>query len=102
MTENKKRLILLSLIFLIAHQTPPGLNYDKAAFGYNAYCLLETGRDEFGQKFPLCEFGKTGRYQFIKFDFRNIVCYPNQVRLDPTANLTPNSMVITDINTYSL
>lgn len=32
---------------------PPNLNTDEAAIGYNAYSILKTGRDEYGQKFPL-------------------------------------------------
>ncbi len=33
--------------------TPPCLNADEAAFGYNAYSILKTGRDEYGKLFPL-------------------------------------------------
>lgn len=31
---------------------PPGLHYDEASFAYNAYCLLKTGKDEFGSPMP--------------------------------------------------
>lgn len=34
-------------------QVPPCLNADEVAFGYNAYSLLKTGRDEYGAFFPL-------------------------------------------------
>lgn len=32
---------------------PPGLNQDETAIGYNAYSILVTGRDEWGEKYPL-------------------------------------------------
>lgn len=33
--------------------SPPCLNADEASFGYNAYSLLKTGRDEYGSFLPL-------------------------------------------------
>jgi 4-amino-4-deoxy-L-arabinose transferase-like glycosyltransferase len=33
--------------------SPPGFNADEAAFGYNAYSILKTGRDEYGQVMPI-------------------------------------------------
>lgn len=58
---NKKIAAILVLIaclsvFLTVFQktpTPPGFNADEAAFGYNAYSLLKTGRDEYGAFLPL-------------------------------------------------
>lgn len=32
---------------------PPGLNHDEVSTGYNAYSLLTTGKDRYGQNFPL-------------------------------------------------
>lgn len=32
---------------------PEGFHADEAAFGYNAYSLLRTGKDEYGKSFPL-------------------------------------------------
>ncbi len=32
---------------------PKGLNWDEVAYGYNAYSLLSTGRDEWGKSYPL-------------------------------------------------
>lgn len=32
---------------------PPSLNWDEASLGYNAYSILQTGADEYGNKFPL-------------------------------------------------
>ncbi|MCR4264105.1 MAG: glycosyltransferase family 39 protein, partial [Candidatus Roizmanbacteria bacterium] len=32
---------------------PPGLNWDEASLGYNAYSILKTGADEYGAPWPL-------------------------------------------------
>jgi len=34
-------------------QVPPSPDWDEAALGYNAYSIMETGRDEYGQFLPL-------------------------------------------------
>ncbi len=34
-------------------QSPPGLNQDEAANAWNAWCLLNTGRDQAGVRWPL-------------------------------------------------
>ncbi|MCG2691566.1 glycosyltransferase family 39 protein, partial [Microgenomates group bacterium] len=55
-----KTKICLILIFLLAvalrfyqlGQVPSGFVNDEAAFGYNAYSLLKTGKDEFGKAWP--------------------------------------------------
>lgn len=57
----KKRYFFLFLIFLLAAflrfyklgVIPNGLYQDETAIGYNAYSILQTGRDEHGLKFPL-------------------------------------------------
>lgn len=43
---------LLLRTFLVGN-TPIGFNPDEASFGYDAYSLLKTGRDQWGQQFPL-------------------------------------------------
>lgn len=51
--------LILALIYGVISRTmwlsksPPSLNWDEAAIGYNAYSLLETGRDEYGRFMPL-------------------------------------------------
>ncbi len=63
------------LIFLIAFtilggflrladitKNPVSLNIDEVAIGYNAYSILKTGRDEYGQFLPL-SFKSTGDYK---------------------------------------
>jgi 4-amino-4-deoxy-L-arabinose transferase-like glycosyltransferase len=41
---------------------PPGLDTDEASIGYNAFSLLHTGRDEFGEPWPLA-FRAFGEYK---------------------------------------
>lgn len=60
---NRKKIlgVLLLLIAVLAGlfrfreiiTNPPNLNTDEAAIGYNAYSILKTGRDEYGQFLPL-------------------------------------------------
>ena len=39
--------------FYLLTQNPEGFDQTEAAFGYNAYSVLRTGRDEYGKAFPL-------------------------------------------------
>jgi 4-amino-4-deoxy-L-arabinose transferase-like glycosyltransferase len=41
---------------------PQSPDWDEVAFGYNAYSILKTGRDEFGVRFPLA-FKSFGEYK---------------------------------------
>jgi len=59
---NKKlALTVLALIFFVGSMlrlyklssSPPTLNWDEAAWGYNAYSLMLTGRDEYRETFPI-------------------------------------------------
>ncbi|MDP2860679.1 MAG: glycosyltransferase family 39 protein, partial [bacterium] len=77
----KKEAILVAAVFLLAFwlrivgilTVPSGLNADEAAIGYNAYSLLETGKDEYGAAFPLVfkSFGdyKPGIYFYLTMPF---------------------------------
>jgi 4-amino-4-deoxy-L-arabinose transferase-like glycosyltransferase len=75
-----KKVILIILIviafFLRTYNlnvSPPGFNADEAALGYNAYSLLKTGKDEWGQSFPLVfkSFSdyKPGLYVYLDIPF---------------------------------
>lgn len=58
-------LILLLSIFLRFYQVnnlPPSLNWDEVSIGYNAYSILKTARDEWGQFLPL-SFRAFGDYK---------------------------------------
>lgn len=50
-------IIILSLaLFLRLYritEVPPGIDWDEAAVSYNAYSILKTARDEYGQLLPL-------------------------------------------------
>lgn len=58
---NYKKLIILVVIILVASflrlwqlgAIPPSPDWDEAALGYNAYSILQTGKDEYGEKFPV-------------------------------------------------
>ena len=57
---NKKILLFCLILFLgiflriyNLNNIPPGVNQDEASIGYTAYSLLQTGADEYGEKFPL-------------------------------------------------
>lgn len=56
----KARILLILIIvlafllrFYLLGKNPPSINTDEAAIGYNAYSILKTGRDEYGQFLPL-------------------------------------------------
>lgn len=55
---------------------PPGVLVDEASFGYNSYSVLETGRDEWGERFPLTlrSFGdfKPAGYIYLTIPFIRI------------------------------
>ncbi len=42
--------------------SPPSLNWDEVSHGYNAYSLLTTGRDQWGQILPVINFRAYGDY----------------------------------------
>ena len=45
--------LALFLRFYKFGEIPVGLNRDEASIGYNAYSILQTGKDEYGERFPL-------------------------------------------------
>lgn len=77
----KPNVIVLSLILTLAFfirfinlgSNPPGLTWDEAALGYNAYSILLTGRDEYGAFLPfnLQSFGdyKPALYAYLDIPF---------------------------------
>lgn len=46
-------LIATILRFWNLGTAPDGFHADEAAYGYNAYSIMKTGRDEYGKQFPL-------------------------------------------------
>ena len=59
--KKNKHLILLILISFVAlllrlwklGEVPPSMHWDEPSWGYNAYSILKTGRDEYGNFMPL-------------------------------------------------
>ena len=76
MTKEKLLLIVILLaglfVRLYNYNYPP-LLWDEAGLGYNAYSILKTGRDEYGQFLPLIfkSFGdyKPGLYVYLSVPF---------------------------------
>jgi 4-amino-4-deoxy-L-arabinose transferase-like glycosyltransferase len=70
-------LIITLLSFFVRiyeiNSVPPGLTWDEAALGYNAYSILKTGKDEYGQRLPLVlkSFGdyKPALYVYLAIPF---------------------------------
>jgi len=56
---------LLRLIALNA--LPPGLNQDEAVNAWNAWCLLKTGADQTGTRWPLFAYRALGEYRSTLF-----------------------------------
>lgn len=48
-------IVVLSLLLNFYHfdSNPPGLYIDEVSIGVNAYSILKTGRDEYGQRYPV-------------------------------------------------
>lgn len=59
--QKTRRLLLILIILIIGfllraswlEKSPSSVNWDEAALGYNAYSILKTGADEYGQKWPI-------------------------------------------------
>ncbi len=55
--------IAAAIRFYQLGQNPPSLGWDEAAVGYNAYSILQTGKDEWGVPHPFL-FKSFGEYKF--------------------------------------
>ncbi|HEX6977557.1 MAG TPA: phospholipid carrier-dependent glycosyltransferase [Patescibacteria group bacterium] len=64
--KNKYLVLILVLgavlRFSYLNFVPPSLNWDEVSHGYNAYSILKTGKDEWGQAFPIANFRAYGDY----------------------------------------
>lgn len=69
-TNNMRdRYILIGILCIAAflrlwhiESVPPSISWDEAAFGYNAWSVLKTGKDEYGKTYPLL-FESFGEYK---------------------------------------
>ena len=71
----KKVNLIILIIFLAAFlriynlsNLPPSLNWDEVSHGYNAYSLLQTGKDEWGEFLPL-SFRDYGDYKLPGYTY---------------------------------
>lgn len=64
--------VAISLRFYKLDGIPPGVNPDEASIGYNAYSLLVTGKDHYGQPFPLV-FRSLGTYLLPIYTYLTII-----------------------------
>ncbi len=57
-------IVILGFVLRFAGLTynPPALNWDEVSHGYNAYSILKTGMDQWGQRLPLLNFRAYGDY----------------------------------------
>jgi 4-amino-4-deoxy-L-arabinose transferase-like glycosyltransferase len=60
MGTMKQKILLITILLLGSFlrfykisSIPPGINWDEAAVGFNAHLITQSGRDEWGQKYPL-------------------------------------------------
>lgn len=71
--DRVKKINLIILILLLASilrlkelsTIPVGFNDDEAAFGYNAYSILKTGKDEWGKFLPFPVFESFGDWKLV-------------------------------------
>lgn len=75
---NKTSLIFIGIIlisfvlrFYTLSSVPNGLEQDETSIGYNAYSLLQTGRDEHGEVYPLY-FKAFGEYKLPGYVYASI------------------------------
>ena len=62
-------IIVIAVIFRFVNlaNIPIGFNDDEAAFGYNAYSILKTGKDEWGRFLPFPVFESFGDWKLVVY-----------------------------------
>src|SRR3989344_8918545 len=63
--------IAIFLRFWDLNVLPPSLNWDEVSLGYNAYSLLKTGQDEWGELMPL-SFRAFGDYKLPGYIYLDV------------------------------
>src|SRR3990167_9704477 len=68
-------IIVIAVIFCFVNlaNVPVGFNDDEAAFGYNAYSILKTGKDEWGRFLPFPVFESFGDWKLIGYLYPVVV-----------------------------
>lgn len=80
-TFLKKTSSILILVFLLGailrlyniSNNPPALTWDEASWGYNAYTLSTTGRDEFGKILPITYLESFGDFKPPMYAYLSIL-----------------------------
>ncbi len=82
---KKLYILFLTAIFLLGFflrfyqlgQIPGSLDWDEASWGYNAYSILHTGRDEYGIKMPMSfrAFGDYKQPVYVYLDAASIAIF---------------------------
>ncbi len=78
--KRNKVFIIYAAIFALAiylrlfqfGEVPNGLYQDETAIGFNAYSILETGKDEYGKNFPLY-FKSFGDYKLPVYIYLTVI-----------------------------
>src|SRR3989338_9942885 len=78
-SEIRKNLLVIILViaavlrFWQLGQNPPGLTWDEAAWGYNAYAIGIDGRDEFGRLLPVDYLESFGDFKPPMYAYLDVV-----------------------------
>src|SRR3989344_6040859 len=65
--------IAVALRLIKLGSSPIGFNDDEAAFGYNAYSLLTTARDEWGRLLPFPVFESFGDWKLVLYLYLAVI-----------------------------
>src|SRR3989344_3491019 len=75
----RKNIVLVSIIigaliirFWNLSSNPPSLNWDEVSHSYNAYSILKSGRDEWGNLFPII-FRAYGDYKLPVYIYLTVI-----------------------------
>jgi 4-amino-4-deoxy-L-arabinose transferase-like glycosyltransferase len=74
-----KRYLIFIIILIVAFfmrfyglgEIPSGLSQDETSLGYNAYSILKTGKDEYGQSYPV-NFKAFGEYKLPGYIYLSV------------------------------
>lgn len=77
MTKTTLLLIAICVLFLFTRfyqisSVPPSVYWDEASIGYNAYSILNTGKDEWGKSFPV-HFRAFGEFKLPVFIYSAVL-----------------------------
>jgi len=95
-------ILAVSLRIFSLTQNPPSLNWDEVSHGYNAYSILKTGRDEWGNFLPVI-FRAYGDYKLPVYIYLTTIS-EFFIGVSPLAVRLPSALagVVTVIFTYLL